>query len=626
MTKTIALISATWLAANAASVSADTQNKTDSIDHTEAFAVEFISPLVNQHWLISDAHQGLVIVNNDMETVASKAGKYEQTASTPLKSGELIAVINSEHNQLELLHANEGRIHSIDSQAEGVAELTGVCLYSDDGESLVYAYLLKDEQQVEQRLVYDKRKNLPLNKFVRHLPGGSSISACATYDDKVVFAEDYFGVWETVAHPEASSVRRLVASSRSQALPEEWDALHITETGFPWFLTDNKLVTVSADTKVIAQPLTVAVEDEAIFGLARVNDNTLEILVNTETGLTKETISFETTPRIDTRRKFPVVPALVQSDDVGHYGDAADDPAIWIHPTVPKKSLVFGTDKKRGLAVYNLAGKEIQFLNAGRLNNVDVRENVNGHHILVTASDRDNNAVQTFILDKASLTLKSAGSISTSLDEVYGLCMYQNATTLDTYVLINDKDGRVELIKTQVENGVAEGVTLSTIQLPEQPEGCVADDTSGELYMGVENLGIWYSNITNFLSEKSAWKADKIIGLDNNLRNDVEGMALYMRDTGNLLVVSSQGNDSYAIYDASAPFAYRGSFYVGTSPDYIVDGASETDGLDVTSAPLGRQFPLGLLVVQDGRNVMPAAPQNFKYVSMKDVLAALNIQ
>ena len=41
------------------------------------------------------------------------------------------------------------------------------------------------------------------------------------------------------------------------------------------------------------------------------------------------------------------------------------------------------------------------------------------------------------------------------------------------------------------------------------------------------------------------------------------------------------------------------------------------------SAPLGASFPMGLLVVQDGRNLMPAERQNFKYVSFKDVLEAL---
>jgi len=66
-----------------------------------------------------------------------------------------------------------------------------------------------------------------------------------------------------------------------------------------------------------------------------------------------------------------------------------------------------------------------------------------------------------------------------------------------------------------------------------------------------------------------------------------------------------------------------GYFSIVANEALGIDGVSETDGLDVTSAPLGPQFPQGLLVVQDGRNIGPTEPQNFKYVSWADVLAAL---
>ena len=42
--------------------------------------------------------------------------------------------------------------------------------------------------------------------------------------------------------------------------------------------------------------------------------------------------------------------AKVATEPVPSTGDAADDPAIWIHPDDPARSLVLGTDKK-GLAI-----------------------------------------------------------------------------------------------------------------------------------------------------------------------------------------------------------------------------------------------------------------------------------
>ena len=66
-----------------------------------------------------------------------------------------------------------------------------------------------------------------------------------------------------------------------------------------------------------------------------------------------------------------------------------------------------------------------------------------------------------------------------------------------------------------------------------------------------------------------------------------------------------------------------GRFRVGMNPPAGIDGASETDGLEVTSLNLGARYPEGLLVVQDGRNVMPAEHQNFKLVDWRDISGLL---
>jgi 3-phytase len=77
------------------------------------------------------------------------------------------------------------------------------------------------------------------------------------------------------------------------------------------------------------------------------------------------------------------------------------------------------------------------------------------------------------------------------------------------------------------------------------------------------------------------------------------------------------------VYRREAPHAFVGKFHVVANETLGIDGSSETDGLDVVSAPLGADYPAGLLVVQDGRNLMPAQRQNFKYVSWQDVMKAL---
>jgi len=108
--------------------------------------------------------------------------------------------------------------------------------------------------------------------------------------------------------------------------------------------------------------------------------------------------------------------------------------------------------------------------------------------------------------------------------------------------------------------------------------------------------------------------------------DDVEGMGIYYGKSSNYLVVSSQGNNTYVVYDSLPPFTYRGAISVGLDAEKNIDGSSETDGLEVTSVNLGGVFGEGMLVVQDGHKVMPEAPQNFKYIAWEKIRKALNLE
>jgi len=139
--------------------------------------------------------------------------------------------------------------------------------------------------------------------------------------------------------------------------------------------------------------------------------------------------------------------------------------------------------------------------------------------------------------------------------------------------------------------------------------------------MGEEKRGVWAMSA-------SAAKPDAmrmILPVGASMKADVEGMAIYHGAGAHYLVVSSQGDSSYVVLDAAAPHKVRGRFRIGTSLEAEIDGTSETDGLDVTSANLGGAFVRGMLVVQDGYKRLPDGPQNFKYVAWDDVAKALNL-
>jgi 3-phytase len=63
-------------------------------------------------------------------------------------------------------------------------------------------------------------------------------------------------------------------------------------------------------------------------------------------------------------------------------------------------------------------------------------------------------------------------------------------------------------------------------------------------------------------------------------------------------VVSSQGDDTFNLYDRQGRNRFIGSFKI--------EGTVESDGVDVTSTGLGRNFPQGLLVAQNGAAEDPA--------------------
>ncbi len=318
-----------------------------------------------------------------------------------------------------------------------------------------------------------------------------------------------------------------------------------------------------------------------------------------------------------------VVQARVQTEPVARLGDVADDPAIWINKALPANSRVLGTNKKQGLMVYDLQGKQQQFLASGRLNNVDVRQGVlmdGKSYDLAVATQRDDNTVVLYGMDGEG-RVSELTRFKTGLDEVYGICLFQPLRGgLD--VIVNDKSGAFRQFAI-ARAGEAWSARLGRqFKVASQPEGCVADDRNERLFLGEEKKGVW--TVGARADQPAALQ--KVLMTGKHLRADVEGMAIYHGARDAYLIVSSQGDNSYVVLDVAAPYKVRGRFRVGFNLEAGIDGTSETDGLDVTNADLGGAFRQGMLVIQDGFKRMPDGPQNFKYVSWEDVARALRLE
>ncbi|MFM9433585.1 3-phytase [Janthinobacterium sp. CG_23.3] len=325
---------------------------------------------------------------------------------------------------------------------------------------------------------------------------------------------------------------------------------------------------------------------------------------------------------VATTMPMAVIEPRGQTEPMARAGDAADDPAIWVHPNDPAASRILGTNKKQGLLVYDLQGKQRQLLEVGRLNNVDLRQNVtlDGQRVdLAVASQRDDNSMMLFTIDAQGI-VSEAARLPTDLERIYGICLYQPAGGgLEAFV--NDKDGSYRHYRIERHGQGYASTLLRRFSVASQPEGCVVDDRRARLYIGEEKRGVWAGAAD--ASAKAGLQL--ILPLGPHLSADVEGLALYHGAKGDYLIVSSQGNNSYVVLDAAAPNRVRGTFRVGYNLAAGIDGTSETDGLDASSANLGGAYASGMLVIQDGYKRLPDGPQNFKYVAWEDIARALKL-
>jgi 3-phytase len=324
-----------------------------------------------------------------------------------------------------------------------------------------------------------------------------------------------------------------------------------------------------------------------------------------------------------------VIP-IIETSSAPSWGDNADDIAIWVNENDRDNSLIIGTLKREGLAVYDLNGRLLHFIKDGKFNNVDIRYNfpVNNRVIdIIAASNRSNNSIALYSLDKqrGRLFNIAARNIYSKLKMVYGLCMYHSESDNNYYVFATSKNGEIEQWRLFPKDKKVDAEFVNTFRLSSQLEGCVADDDQNLLFIGEEEIGVW-----KFLIEKGHVVEKPVlidsVGKNGHLTAEVEGVALYTAsgDEG-YLIVSSQGASRFDIYSRKSPHPFIGSFKIASNRDLGVDGVSGSDGIDVINLELNDNLKYGFFIAQDDENRNPRAHQNFKIVPWENIAETLNL-
>jgi myo-inositol-hexaphosphate 3-phosphohydrolase len=345
-------------------------------------------------------------------------------------------------------------------------------------------------------------------------------------------------------------------------------------------------------------------------------------------------LSVVTTVVLEPQSHAAESPQLVGSDletaPVLHSCDAMDDPAVWVHPTEPSRSLVIGNDKGGGLETYDLDGTLVQRLAFGTQfwGNVDVRQDVvvNGiDHDLVGVVQQ---GVRFYNVDPDTRLLSpvTEGGAPIGVNGE-GFCLYRSPVSQKVYgisITIAGIVNEFELTDTDAD-GLLESRTVRTFAVGSESEGCVADDDTGALYISEENVALWrYSAEPGGGTARTA--VDVLTSAGGHLINDIEGVTLVHQPdgTGYLIVSAQGGSDPSTSYFA----VYRregGNDFVKTVR--IVDGVTSddcdhTDGVTALAEDLGPAFPQGMFVCQDNNNdaAGTVGNQDLKMVRLEKVV------
>lgn len=516
----------------------------------------------------------------------------------------------------------------------GSFEIHWICIQPRQQDGNIYAWFGGENGQSEQWLLGNAKQWLP--KLMRRQAIPVNSTDCAIEGDKLYVSEPEAGVWQFDASPFADTSAHLALA----AIDNKITGLDLVNGTL--LLTDNKgkitdtsgnqLARLAANkAKRLSLAATHDLQNQSVATLAVFDDQTDHYLF-AQASLPSEIIRAEATHSSDDQ--IVEIPAWVESAPSDRPYDTMDDPAIWVHPTTPEKSLILGTNKRWGLVSFNMQGEQVQGLPSGRINNVDLRQQVQlggKKRDIAVATLRDNESLAFYEIDSAGKITEYPNQATNMLD-IYGMCLYQDGQ--DLYVFANQKSGRIAQYHVDWHNNAPSINLVRDINTPSQVEGCVTDESQHALFIGEEDKGIWRFDA----HPKASPEGKLIIKAEGDLVADVEGISLYQGTEikgkkQDLLVVSSQGNNSYLLYQTKPPYAQVGRFRIGVNLQGIengretsIDGSAETDGLAVTHLPVGKgAWQQGMLVVQDGHNHLPDANQSFKWLPWSSIAQQLQL-
>jgi 3-phytase len=307
----------------------------------------------------------------------------------------------------------------------------------------------------------------------------------------------------------------------------------------------------------------------------------------------------------------PVLPIVV-TQRVKH---DSDDPAIWINPADPAKSLIIGTDKggdagDGGLFVFNLQGQRVDSVRPlRRPNNVDVAYRLrlgDRTYDIAVCTERLANSIRVFSLP--DLTPLDNGGIPVfesepdSLRDPMGVALYTNPADGQIYAIVGRKSGPKDgtYLWQYLLAGGSDGKVTGTLKRKfgfysgkKEIESIAVDNELGIVYHSDEMYGVHKS-----YAHPDSSNVELALFGTTGFTSDVEGISIYKTaSTTGYVLVSDQQANLFRVF----PREGQGSEHQHPEIAVVALSTVESDGSDVTSVSLpGFEKGLFVAMTDDG--------------------------
>lgn len=308
-------------------------------------------------------------------------------------------------------------------------------------------------------------------------------------------------------------------------------------------------------------------------------------------------------------------------------GDDPDDPAIWIHPSDPARSLIVGTNKVSAphgaLVVFGLDGKIRQTVGGlDRPNNVDIEYGLtlgSSTIDIAVATERNLQRLRIFQVSAEGIAdISAGGGLPVFAGEQgeralpMGIGLYRRPRDGAVFAIVSRKTGPREgyLWQYRLQDDGSGKVTGAKVREfgrfsgSGEIEAIAVDDELGYVYYADEGDGIhkWHADPDHSDAGRELAHFGR-----QGFSGDREGIAIYARRDGTGYIICTDQVPRNSAYHIYAREGRPGDPHDHSELLKVVrGGADATDGIEATSARLGPQFPNGLLIAMNsgGRNFL----------------------